>query len=303
MKVDFEHDTALRPTTTRTLPLSVWGETDRLSHVLLARPTYLEAVPCCSVTRESLRNGFSASRAVAERQHAALRAVLERNGVACYTLLCEPDFPDQCFVRDVAVTTPWGLVVLNPAKPHRRGEAAHLAANIEALTGARARRITAGAIEGGDVCIARPGLLIIGVSGERTTDDGADEFAAPFHASGWDVLKYHFDPHFLHLDTIFCMVSPTMALACVEVLEDEFLAALADRGITVLPVSYKQARRLGCNVLSIDAHTVVAAAETPEVAELLRSAGMTVHEVEIDQLTACGGGVHCLTMPLARARG
>ena len=150
------------------------------------------------------------------------------------------------------------------------------------------------------MCVARPGLLIVGVSGGRTDPAGADEFAAPFVADGWDVLQCPFDEHFLHLDTIFCMLDETRALACTDVLDDAFLAELDARGIEALPVTYKESRRLGCNVLSLDGRSIVAAVGTPRVAEMMRGHGFTVHELELDELTACGGGVHCLTLPLRR---
>jgi len=36
----------------QTAQTGIYSETDPLTELLLCRPTYLEAVPCCSVTRE-----------------------------------------------------------------------------------------------------------------------------------------------------------------------------------------------------------------------------------------------------------
>lgn len=279
----------------------VRGETERLTDVMLCPPAFLEPVPCCSVTRERVRDGFALCRDLARDQHAQLRATLEANGVTCHVMPAASDMPDLCFTRDVAVTTPWGLVALNPALPHRRRE-------VDMLLGAARRlgvhpltRIATGTIEGGDVCIVRPGLVIIGCSGERTNREGAEAFAAPFRRFGWEVLVYEYDPHFLHLDTIFCMLDERRALACVDVLSDSLLASLAAHGIELIPVSYKEARRLGCNVLSIDGTTILTSGGEPRVAAELARAGLRPVEVDISQMTACGGGIHCLTMPLARS--
>jgi N-dimethylarginine dimethylaminohydrolase len=208
--------------------------------------------------------------------------------------------PDLAFTRDVAVTTPWGLVALNPALAHRSVEVDHFVEWAGRYAGGPAQRIRRGKIEGGDVCVARPGLLIVGVSGTRTDEAGAEEFSARFAREGWDVLTCRFDEHFLHLDTIFCMLDETHALACVDALDDGFLDAVARRGIELLAVSYKESRRLGCNVLSLNGRQIVASSATPRVTALMRRHGFTVSEVELDQFSACGGGVHCLTMPLAR---
>src|SRR5690606_9635667 len=117
----------------------------------------------------------------------------------------------------------------------------------------------------------------------RTDEAGAEEFAARFEAEGWDVLTCRFDEHFLHLDTIFCMVDARSALACVDVLDDGFLAALAQRGIELLPVSYKESRLLGCNILSLDGRHIVAGSATPRVSAMLRRRGLAVTEVALDQ--------------------
>lgn len=303
MKLNFEPAHVGGPYVRTERPAHVQGETDRLTDVILCAPSFLTAVPCCSVTCESLRQGFTTSRTEALRQHRALRNALSAHGVTCHDLAPDPDSPDLCFTRDIAVTTPWGPVVLNPAKPHRSREADLLAGAAEGWTGQVPERVIGGSIEGGDICIARPGLLIIGVSGERTTTAGAEAFASRFRADGWDILIYHFDPHFLHLDTLFCMVGPRRALACAEVLDDWFLDVVASQGIEILPVSYKEARRLGCNVLSIDDRTVLAGSATPRVTSMLCGAGLEVIDLDIGQFSACGGGIHCLTMPLNRRAG
>lgn len=300
MKIEFDtHPRGLAAEAPRTSGCAR-GESQALTDVLLCRPAYLEAVPCCSVTRESLRNGFNTDRTAAAAQHERLREVLGACGVACHDLPPERGMPDLAFTRDVAVATPWGLVALNPALGHRSVEVDHFVNWARTCTGAPVARIRGGRIEGGDVCVARPGLLILGVSGTRTDDAGAEEFAARFVAEGWEVLTCRFDEHFLHLDTIFCMLDERHALACVDVLDDGFLDAVARRGIELLPVSYKDSRRLGCNVLSVDGRRIVAGEATPQVTAMLRRQGYEVFEVDLDEFSACGGGVHCLTMPLVR---
>lgn len=301
MRLEFSGTTAgaLRQ---QTRPAGIVSETDRLTEVLLCRPTYLEAVPCCSVTRESLCEGFVPSLGEATRQHMVLEAMLEANGVATRLLPAQPGMPDLCFTRDSAMMTPWGLLGLNPAAAHRRMEPAQMLifarnAKLPLLGG-----IEVGTVEGGDVCIARDGLLIVGWSGERTSERGADAVCELFGAAGWRCITYRFDPHFLHLDTQFCMVDDNLALACVDVLHDDFLWALEAEGIELIPVSYKEARQLACNLLALGDRRVIASAATPRVTAELRRRGVQVDCVDLSQFERCGGGVHCLTMPLTRTR-
>ena len=300
MKLELEAGRLFARRTHENPSLEVSGETDTLQRVLVCAPNHLKPVPCCSVTKESIRDGFESDTHVALAQHRGLREILAANGAAVDLLPPRPGMPDLCFTRDVGVSTPWGLVALNPALKHRAVEVSHFKAWAETYTQSRVEQVTIGSIEGGDVCVARPGLLIVGVSGNRTDDEGADAFAARFRHEGWEVLLYRFDEHFLHLDTIFSMLNPTTALGCTEVLDDAFLETVARRGIKILPVTYKESRLLGCNVVSIDGQRIIAGAGTPRVSAMMRDAGFTVTETNLDQFTACGGGVHCLTMPLLR---
>jgi N-dimethylarginine dimethylaminohydrolase len=149
----------------------------------------------------------------------------------------------------------------------------------------------------------RPGLLAIGVSGERTDEAGADALAAMYRGRGWSVVTCSFDPHFLHLDTQFCMVGERLALACTDVLDDRFIALLGAEGIDLVEVSYKEARRLGCNILSLGDRRVLSAGTAPRVDHALVARGYRVMPIDLGEFVQCGGGVHCLTRPLKRAAG
>lgn len=286
----------------QTNPIGVWGETDCLTEVLLCPPTYLEAVPCCSVTRESLCDGFAPSIAEATRQHRALEKLLEAHRITTRQIVAQPGMPDLCFTRDSAVMTPWGLLGLNPSTAHRRMEPAQMLIYARNAKVPALGAIEVGTIEGGDICIVRDGLLIVGWSGERTDERGAIAVCELFAAAGWTCITYRFDPHFLHLDTQLCMVDEDLALACVDVLHDDFLRTLTAQGIELIPVSYKEARALGCNLLALGNRRVIASAAHPRIARELRQRGVRVETADVSQFERCGGGIHCLTMPLARTR-
>ena len=46
---------------------------------------------------------------------------------------------------------------------------------------------TAGSVEGGDIHMIRPGLLVVGYSGERTTLEGARQVGGWYEDAGWEV--------------------------------------------------------------------------------------------------------------------
>lgn len=279
----------------------VSSETGVLTDVMLGSPAYLEAVACCAVTAANLRDGFTACRDTARRQHDGLRAALAAEGVRCHYAPAVAGMPDMAFVRDAVTMTPWGLMRLSPAQPHRRAEAEHIARfarhlGVPLLT----PDFGDATAEGGDIAVARPGLLIIGISEERTSEAGAAIVARPFEQAGWQVVRCRFDPHFLHLDTQYCMLDASTALACRDVLSDDFLAEIDALGIRTLPVTYKEVQALGGNIVSLGDRRILSTAHNARVNSMLEDAGFRVIAVELDQFTRCGGGPHCLTMPLRR---
>lgn len=286
-----------RPTARR------WGvssEYGTLTDVMLCAPSHLAPVPCCSVTEASLRKGFQPSPERAVAQHRELARTLELQGVRCHIAPALPGLPDLTFARDATLMTPWGLVGLNLAAAHRRSETDHVLSTARAWGVPALGRVENGTVEGGDVCFARPGLIIVGCSGARTNETGARSLAKLFEHHGWEALVYHFDPHFLHLDTQLTILDERRALAAVDVLDDPFIDELQRRGIELVPVTYKEVQRLGANVLSLGGGHIVASSENQRVNAELARLGYDVSELELDEFTHCGGGAHCLTMPLAR---
>ena len=279
------------------------SEYARLETVLLADPRHLALVPCNSVSIEAAREGRAPCQERALRQHTGLVAALRSENVEVRLVPADTGLPDLAFTRDTSLMTPWGLVGLRPGAGHRVREVdvaleAARAAGVPVLG-----RIEHGRIEGGDVAILRPGVVLIGISGERTDEAGAHALGGIFRRKGWKVLTYRFDPHFLHLDTLLCLADRDLALACADVLDEGLLAKLGDMGIDHIPVTYKEARRLGCNLLALGDKRVVTAGTCSRLDAELAVRGYRAIAVDLSEFTLCGGGVHCLTMPLRRAAG
>lgn len=293
------------PTVRRTAPdpRSFTGpnsEYGLLREVLLASPRSLSIVPCNRVSEEALENGLSSCSVSASSQHRALVELLGRAGVQVRTVQSEAGLPDLAFTRDTSLMTPWGLIGLRPALRHRRGEVevvleAARAAGIPILG-----RIETGAVEGGDVCLLRPGHLVIGVSEDRTDSQGAQALGQIFEQRGWLVTRTPVDPDLLHLDTHFCVIDRNLALACEEKLDPAFVAMLRKLGIDIVSVRAEEIGTLGCNVLSLGGRRIVSTGSAPRVDAELSSRGFEVLTASLGEFTQCGGGVHCLTMPLRR---
>ena len=121
-----------------------------------------------------------------------------------------------------------------------------------------------------------------------------------FELMGWEVIYAPFDPKYLHLDTIFTMLSHDCAVACPDALGAELEAQLARLGVGIIPATMEEVARLGANLLCLGGGRILAPADNVRLNDILGRSGFEVISVEVDQFTRCGGGLHCLTMPLAR---
>nr|WP_245198119.1 arginine deiminase family protein [Sphingomonas kaistensis] len=221
-------------------------------------------------------------------------------GVRVRTVQPVADLPDLAFTRDTSLMTPWGLIGLRPGLAHRRGEVDAVLDTARAAGMPILGRVERGSVEGGDICLLRPGHLVIGVSEERTTTEGARALGSFFEREGWKVTLVPIDPDLLHLDTHFCLADRDVALACVEKLDPTFVAMIRDLGIEIVPVNADEIASLGCNVLSLGRRRIISTGSAPRVDQAVRARGFEVLTVPLGEFTQCGGGVHCLTMPLRR---
>ncbi|MEQ8602805.1 MAG: arginine deiminase family protein [Marivibrio sp.] len=278
------------------------SETGRLREVLLCRPDHYSWQATNAVAVKTLSDKTAApDRAAFDAQYDGMVQALEAADVTCrYLAAPEPQLPYQVYTRDSSQITPWGPVITQLYRPQRRGEYAGVIRFYDETCGGPWRYSTAGTLEGGDIHIIRPGLLLVGYSGERTDEAGARQFAQWFETEGWEVRLEPFPEHFLHMDVIFSMVARDLALACLEVMDDDLIRWLQDRQIRLIPVSYKDAMQLSCNVLALGDERVLSASHSSAVNAALRAEGLTVIETPLDLFTRGGGGVHCMTMPLAR---
>jgi arginine deiminase len=275
------------------------SETGVLRDVLLCPPHHYHWIDTNAVAHATLANGVPADAKRRLSQYHELEAALVSAGVTLHHTVPERHLPYQVYTRDSSQTTPWGPVLTSLAMPQRRGEYASLL-NFHAQYDGFYKYSTIGTLEGGDIHIVRPGLLIIGHSGIRTSEAGADQFAVHFTERGWEVKKIPFAEHFLHLDVLFCMATPRLAVACIDVLGEPFESFLNGRQIKVIRASYAEVMAMSCNLLALGNDRVISPAHSARLNAELRAEGITVFDPELDEFARGGGSVHCMTMPLLR---
>jgi len=276
---------------------TVSSETGVLTDVLVCPPDHYRWIPTNSIVRRTLAGAQQPSAMALATQHGELVDALRQGGARVHLLPPEPHLPYMVYTRDSAVVTPWGAVLCQLERPQRRGEYAGV---MDFHGGAFWRKSSAGTLEGGDIHILKPGVAVVGASGGRTDLAGAEQFATWLRAEGWEVRIETFDEHFLHLDVLFCLAAPGLAVACLDVLDPGFVAWLAGHGIRCIDVPYRDAMALGCNILALGRGRVISARGSGVLNAALRAEGLEVLDPELSLFTAGGGGPHCLTGPLRR---
>ena len=275
------------------------SETGVLRDVLLCPPDHYQWIDTNAVAHATLTSGAANDPKRLQAQYFQLESALQTAGVTLHYTHPETHLPYQVYTRDSSQTTPWGPILTSLAMKQRRGEYASLL-NFHAQYDGFYKYTTAGTVEGGDLHIIRPGLLMIGHSGVRTIEAGAKQFAGFFEAHGWETKLVPFAEHFLHLDVLFCMATPRLAVACIDVLGEDFENFLSERQISVVRASYAEVMAMSCNLLALGNDRVISPAHSVRLNEALRAEGVEIFNPELDEFARGGGSVHCMPMPLLR---
>jgi len=281
-----------------------WGidsEYGRLTDVLVGPIEHYGWRPeSNAVVARSQRIGLEFDPRIARAQYAEMIHAYEQAGVTVHRLEGESGLPYQLFARDSSVMTPWGAVIMQLAKPFRRGEyAACLRFYVEADIPIY-DFITAGNAEGGDFMVLKPGVALCGCSGDRSIEPAVRQLASWFEAEGWEFRTYAYDPHFLHLDVQLGVIAEGLAALCVEAVEPELTGWLRSKGFRILEISYRETMQMGCNLVSLGAGRVVIPATNRRLIERCRAEGLTVYDPDVAMIASGGGSIHCMCQALHR---
>ncbi len=182
-------------TASRAAPVK-WGvtaQTGVLTDVLLGKPDHFRWVPLNSISAVTQANaeqmGYRFDKQKAMRQHRQMVDVYEKNGVRVHWVEADEGLPSSVFTRDSSFMTPWGAVVTSIQTPPRRRDYAVVADFYHKAGIPIWKWVTAGHFEGGDFCILKPGVALLGWSGDRSTKEGAEQVEGWLKEKGWTVYQ------------------------------------------------------------------------------------------------------------------
>lgn len=287
------------------VPWGVEAQTGVLTDVLLGKPDHFRWVPLNSISAVTFANmeemGYCFDKQTAMRQHRQMVEVYEANGVNVHFAEADEGLPSSVFTRDSSFMTPWGAVITSIQTPPRRRDYS-IAAKFYAGAGIPIWNwVTAGHFEGGDFVILKPGVALLGWSGDRSTREGAEQVAGWLRQKDWEVLVAPIPPQFVHMDAVVVMLEKGLALVCEDALQPYALDYIKKiHAIDIIKVSYADCVKLGGNVVSLGAKRVLSMSHNINVNRQLEEAGFAVSAIDYDMFALAGGGVHCSCHELRR---
>lgn len=224
---------------------------------------------------------------LAVRQHDAYIDTLKKCGVAVTELPALEEYPDSCFVEDVAVVTRAGAIITNPGAASRNGETKYIVDAIGKFYPKEkiARIQNPGTLDGGDVMMVGDHFYV-GRSA-RTNEEGIRQFIAileSFGLSGSEVPL----TKVLHLKTgVNYIENNTMLVSGEFIDKPEF----KDYKKIVIPEDEAYA----ANCIYVNGKVIVPTGY-PKVAEAIRNAGYEVLTTDTSEYRKIDGGLSCLSL-------
>jgi N-dimethylarginine dimethylaminohydrolase len=275
------------------------SETGRLRKAVVCPPTFFEIVAPTNAMQEYYwSNGHPRPNPqLMAEQHQMLVKVLRDSGVDVYSLKPDPHLPYQHATRDVGTVIGDRLVLSSMMEPSRRGET-EVARQVLKRYGLTVLEPD-GHVEGGDILVHGT-TLYVGI-GKRTDLEGAEYLCRTFKHD-LDIAVLPFKQIYTHLDTVFGVAGPDLALVYEEAFNPPELERIRAAFPRVILLDEAEQKTGGANVLSLDPELVVSIAENVSVNERLRQAGLEVVTVSYSEVIKSGGSVRCDTLPVERGR-
>ncbi|MCL6574120.1 MAG: hypothetical protein K6T88_20995 [Bacillus sp. (in: Bacteria)] len=242
------------------------SEYDSLKRVILCQPQYMTIREVINETQKQFKNeGIHIERAL--EQHAQFVKTLQENDIEVILLPYHKKYPEQVFTRDIGFTLGQTIFVAKMAHDVRKGEESVL---VQWLDDEEISyyNLAEDMIEGGDVIIDRE-TIYVGLS-NRTHRQATEHLQSLL--SQFKVIAIPFKEKYLHLDCVFNVISPDIALIYPPALTKEdinFFASLYE----LIEVSKEEQFTLGTNVLSIGNKKILSLPVNKQVNKQLRNRG------------------------------
>ncbi len=225
--------------------------------------------------------------ALALQEHAAYIEALKKCGVDVTVLPADENYPDSCFVEDVAVLTRKCAIVTNPGAASRNGETAAIVPVLKKFyPEEHIHKIKApGTLEGGDVMMVGD-TFYVGESA-RTNKEGIRQFAEILGEYGFACVSVPLE-HVLHLKTGVNYLENGNMLVSGEFCDKECFA-----GYKKTRIPEEEAYAANCIWVN---GTVIVPEGYPAVLAAVQGLGYPTLTVNTSEFRKIDGGLSCLSL-------
>lgn len=218
-------------------------------------------------------------------QHSNYIAALKKCGVEVIVLEADDQFPDSCFVEDVALLTEKCAIITNPGAESRKGEIAGIRevlrqfySNIEEIQ-------SPGTVEAGDIMMVGAHFYI-GLS-ERTNKLGAQQMIRILELYGFNGSLVPLEK-VLHLKTGLAYLENNNLVAC-----GEFVSKKEFQKYNILEIDADESYAANCIWVN---DWVLIPAGFPKAKKTIENAGYKTIEVDVSEFQKLDGGLSCLSL-------
>lgn len=219
------------------------------------------------------------------KQHDNYIEALKKCGVRVHVLEAREEFPDSCFVEDVAVCTKHFVMVTSPGAESRKGEEKEIIQELKKFYSDMEYIQAPGTLEGGDVMMIGDHFYI-GLS-ERTNAEGARQLikALESHGLTGSVVKMK---EMLHLKTGLAYLEENKLLVAGEFIEDSQFSQYEKIIIT-------EEEGYSANCIRVNDYVLVPRGY-PDTKKNIEKAGLSIIEVDTSEYKKVDGGLSCLSL-------
>ncbi|WP_118132728.1 dimethylarginine dimethylaminohydrolase family protein [Oceanicella sp. SM1341] len=236
-----------------------------------------------------------------QAQHDAYADLLRAEGVEVVMIDAPAkDRMKTCYTRDSVVAVGGGAMVMRLGPRIRRGEELPATRTLANLGCPILRTLSGTAVaEGGSFCWLTPTLAATGMS-SRTNEEGARQIEEVLRAQGVELIRVPLTGYRLHLDGVFVMIAPDLAIGNSALLPHWFLEKLRALSIELIELCPEDDSWITNSLAIAPRRMVMPHGISPRTRDRLDARGVEVLTLPYDKMNSGGGGLHCSTAPLIR---
>lgn len=219
------------------------------------------------------------------KQHDVYIEALKKCGVNVHVLEAKEEYPDSCFVEDVAVCTKNFVMVTSPGAVTRKGEEKEIIEELKKFYKNIEYIQAPGTLEGGDVMMVGDHFYI-GLS-ERTNKDGAQQLINALETNGLSGSVVEMK-EMLHLKTGLAYLEDNKLLVAGEFIERSDFDQYEKIIIT-------EEEGYSANCIRVNGFVLVPEGYPGTKANIAK-AGLSIIEVDTSEYKKVDGGLSCLSL-------